>query len=150
MSDQKFITQKEADDVEMGAQFAPKFDSAGLITCIVRDVETGEIVMVAHMNEDALAKTIATRIATYWSRSRAKLWVKGETSGHTQHVERLQVDCDQDVLLMSVRTDGTGANCHTGRKSCFYRDIALGGSPADATLSITGSDPLFDPKKVYK
>ncbi len=150
MSDNPYIRPEQAKDFEMGSEFAPKFDAAGLITCIVRDVDSGEVVMVAHMNPDALAKTIKTRIATYWSRSRGKLWVKGESSGHTQHVERLQIDCDQDVLLMSVRTDGTGANCHTGRKSCFYRDVALGGSPAETTLSITGGEPLFDPEKVYK
>ncbi|MCL4166290.1 UNVERIFIED_CONTAM: hypothetical protein GTU68_021245 [Idotea baltica] len=105
--------------------------------------------MVAHMNKDALEKTIETRVATYWSRSRRKLWVKGETSGHTQYVERMQVDCDQDVLLISVTTAGSGANCHTGRTSCFYRDVDL---TAEGSAGLVTTDTVrhFDPSEVYK
>lgn len=130
--------------------FTPRFDADGLITAIACDAQSGVVVMVAYMNAESLATTRRTRIATYWSRSRQKLWVKGEESGHTQHVERMQVDCDQDVVLLTVTTAGTGANCHTGRKSCFYRDVALASDASKDALTICDDERLFDPKVVYK
>ena len=102
-------------------ELRPKFDANGLIAAIAQDAETGEVLMLAWMNEAALKATIETGRVTYWSRSRQALWVKGETSGHTQEVVEIRVDCDQDAVLLKVRQSG-GA-CHTGRTSCFYRRI---------------------------
>ncbi len=100
-------------------QLRPKFDANGLIAAIAQDAETGEVLMLAWMNAQALAATLNTGYATYWSRSRQKLWVKGESSGHTQKLIELRVDCDQDAVLMKV--EQTGGACHTHRPSCFYR-----------------------------
>lgn len=150
MSASIFLDQNNVADVEEGDEFAPRFDDNGLICCVVSDHSTNEVVMVAYMNAEALSRTISSRTATYWSRSRQKYWVKGETSGHTQHVERMRVDCDQDVILMSVTTAGTGANCHTGRTSCFYRDIDLGGSGFEPKLTTSDTHRHFDPAQIYK
>lgn len=150
MAQTKFQQSGSIADLEEGAVFAPKFAADGLIPCVVSDHATGRVVMVAHMNEEALARTIATRKATYWSRSRQALWVKGETSGHSQHVERMQVDCDQDVILLSVTTAGSGANCHTGRISCFYRDVDLSGDGLVPKLVMTDETRHFDPAEIYK
>ncbi len=105
-------------------ELRPKFDRDGLVAAIAQDAVTGEVLMLAWMNEEALRLTLETGRATYWSRSRGALWVKGETSGHTQEVVEVRVDCDQDAVLLKVRQ--TGSACHTGRESCFYRiaDIA--------------------------
>lgn len=103
------------------SELRPRFDANGLIAAIAQDAETGEILMLAWMNADALAKTIETGRATYWSRSRGALWVKGETSGHTQEVVEIRVDCDQDAVLLKVHQ--TGGACHTHRESCFYRRV---------------------------
>jgi phosphoribosyl-AMP cyclohydrolase len=103
----------------------PKFDAAGLVTCVTTDAASGEVLMVAHMNAEALARTIATGEAWYFSRSREALWRKGETSGHSQRVVELRVDCDQDAVWIRVEQQGAGA-CHTGRRSCFYRTVPLG------------------------
>ncbi len=103
-------------------ELRPRFNAAGLITVITQDASTNEVLMLAWMNEQALAKTIKTGKATYWSRSRKKLWVKGATSGNTQQVVEMRVDCDQDAILMKVNQ--TGGACHTHRQSCFYREIA--------------------------
>jgi phosphoribosyl-AMP cyclohydrolase len=108
-------------DIEEGLTFRPKFDAAGLVTCVATDVATSEVLMVAHMNEEALRKTIASGEAWYYSRSRKSLWRKGETSGHTQRVIEMRMDCDQDAIW--IRVEQTGAACHTGRHSCFYRKI---------------------------
>ena len=105
-------------------ELRPKFNADGLITAIAQDADTNEVLMLAWMNAEALAATLDTGRATYWSRSRQSLWVKGETSGHTQEVVELRVDCDQDAVLMKVRQ--AGGACHTGRKSCFYRTIEKG------------------------
>ncbi len=102
-------------------ELRPKFNADGLIAAIAQDADTNEILMLAWMNEAALRATLETGRATYWSRSRQELWVKGETSGHTQEVVEVLVDCDQDAVLLKVRQ--TGAACHTGRKACFYRTI---------------------------
>jgi len=93
----------------------------GLVPCVVQDAESLEVLMLAYMNEESLEKTLKTGLATYWSRSRQQLWVKGETSGHYQHVQEILIDCDEDTLLLKVHQDG--AACHTGKRSCFYRTL---------------------------
>lgn len=110
-------------DVEEGVVFAPKFDAHGLIVCVTVEASTRDVLMVAYMNQLALGKTIETGFAHYWSRSRRELWRKGDTSGQTQKVLSLRVDCDQDALLLEVEVGGDGKACHTGRKSCFYRAL---------------------------
>lgn len=108
-------------DQDETAELRPRFDANGLIAAIAQDAETGQVLMLAWMTADALKQTIATGRATYWSRSRGALWVKGETSGHTQEVVEIRVDCDQDAVLLKVRQ--TGGACHTDRESCFYRRV---------------------------
>jgi phosphoribosyl-AMP cyclohydrolase len=131
---------------EEGLALQPKFDASGLLACVATDAATGEVLMVAHMNEDALRKTIESGEAWYFSRSRNALWRKGETSGQTQRVVELRMDCDQDAVW--IRVEQVGAACHTGRKSCFYRKVENGeGGPR---LVLVGADRLFDPKAVYK
>ena len=103
--------------------FTPKFDSTGLINAIVQDAADGTVLMFAHMNAEALAATQKTGFVHFWSRSRAKLWMKGETSGETFKVTSIHVDCDQDCLLVKVTAQGKGNACHTGRRSCFYRRL---------------------------
>ena len=101
---------------------AVDFDKGnGLVPCVVQDAETGQVLMLAYMNEESLQKTMKTGLATYWSRSRQQLWTKGETSGHYPHVRQILIDCDADTLLLNVEQDG--AACHTGKYSCFYRTI---------------------------
>jgi phosphoribosyl-AMP cyclohydrolase len=117
-------------ELEEGAVLSPRFGADGLVTCITTDLGTGEILMVAHMNAEALAKTLETGEAWYWSRSRGELWHKGATSGQIQTVVEMRVDCDQDALLLKVQVAGDGGCCHTGRRSCFYRKIEItGGKP---------------------
>ena len=137
-------------ELEEGTTLTPRFDAAGLITCVAVDAATGEVLMLAHMNAEALALTIATREAHYFSRSRGTLWKKGETSGHTQKVVEMRIDCDQDAVVIRVEMGGTGAACHTGRRSCFYRTVPLGAEVSAApALGFTGDAPRFDPKAVY-
>ncbi|MBQ0821606.1 phosphoribosyl-AMP cyclohydrolase [Microvirga terrae] len=114
-------------ELEEGTVLSPRFGPEGLITCVTTDAATGEILMVAHMNAAALAKTIETGEAWYWSRSRGELWHKGATSGQIQTVKEMRVDCDQDALLLKVQVAGDGGCCHTGRRSCFYRRIETSG-----------------------
>lgn len=123
--------------LEEGAAFTPKFDPNGLLTAVVTDADDGTLLMVAHMNAEALAFTLDTGIAHYWSRSRGKLWKKGETSGNVQHVVEVRTDCDQDALWLKVRVDGDNATCHTGRRSCFYRTVETG----DTGPRLEKSDP---------
>lgn len=123
--------------LEEGAAFTPKFDPNGLLTAVVTDADDGTLLMVAHMNAEALAFTLDTGIAHYWSRSRGKLWKKGETSGNVQHVVEIRTDCDQDALWLKVRVDGDNATCHTGRRSCFYRTVETG----DTGPRLEKSDP---------
>ena len=125
----------------------PKFDAAGLVTCVATDAATGDVLMVAHMNEEALRRTIETGDAWYYSRSRKALWRKGESSGHVQRVVEIRVDCDQDALWIRVEQGG-GAACHTGRRSCFYRTVEIDGGKA--TLAGDGSRPLFDAGSTYR
>lgn len=108
---------------EETTQFTPKFDTAGLLAVIVRDARDNTILMFAHMNAEALAATQTTGLIHFWSRSRQKLWLKGETSGETFSVNRILVDCDQDCLIVDVTPNKSGAACHTGRRSCFYRAL---------------------------
>jgi phosphoribosyl-AMP cyclohydrolase len=134
-------------EIEEGLAFAPQFGADGLVTAVVTDAKSGDVLMVAHMNKDALAKTIESGEAWYYSRSRKKLWKKGETSGHVQRVIELRVDCDQDALWLKVEQAGEGA-CHTGRRSCFYRAVPLGKS-GSVTLEFRNGDKTFDPQSVY-
>jgi len=135
-------------DTEEGLAFTPRYDANGLVTAVVTDAGNGDVLMVAHMNAEALAKTIATGEAWYYSRSRRTLWKKGEQSGHVQRVKELRVDCDQDALWLKVEQVGEGA-CHTGRRSCFYRAVPLGKSGA-GMLEFRDAEKTFDPAKVYK
>lgn len=112
-------------DLENTTTFSPHFDEHGLIACIVIDADEGSVLMLAHMNADALSRTIESGEAWFWSRSRKSLWRKGETSGNTLRVEELRVDCDQDALLLRAHVGGKGVACHTGRRSCFYRRLPL-------------------------
>ena len=116
------LTGREQDETQ---ELRPKFNADGLIAAIAQDATTGEVLMLAWMNAEALKATVETRRATYWSRSRQALWVKGDTSGHVQQVEDVLVDCDQDAVLLKVHQ--TGGACHTGRQSCFYRTIGVDG-----------------------
>jgi phosphoribosyl-AMP cyclohydrolase len=133
-------------EVEEGLLLRPKFDAAGLLTCVTTDAGSGEVLMVAHMNDEALRKTIATGEAWYFSRSRNALWRKGETSGQTQRVVEIRTDCDQDAVWL--RVEQIGAACHTGRRSCFYRKVEAEGG--GAKLVFVDADRLFDPSDVYK
>jgi phosphoribosyl-AMP cyclohydrolase len=135
-------------EIEEDTRLLPKFDADGLVTAVATDAATGELLMVAHMNAEALAKTIASGQAHYFSRSRKRLWRKGEESGHTQRVIEMRVDCDQDAVWLRVEQTGPGA-CHTGRRSCFYRAVLLGQSGA-ATLEFREADKAFDPAAAYE
>jgi len=136
----------DTNEIEEGLKFQPRFDAAGLVTCVATDAGTGEVLMVAHMNEEALRKTIASGEAWYYSRSRKSLWRKGETSGHVQRVVEMRLDCDQDAIW--IRVEQTGAACHTGRHSCFYRKIEAG--EGGAQLTFVDADRQFDQKAVYR
>lgn len=113
-------------DVERGTDFQPKFDADGLIAAIVTDAATGHVLMFAWMNSEALRLSLDTGTAHFWSRSRGRLWRKGEESGNTLAIREARVDCDQDAIWLRVDVGGAGAACHTGAKSCFYRTVALG------------------------
>jgi phosphoribosyl-AMP cyclohydrolase len=139
-------TSADTHDREEGLAFQPKFDASGLLTCVATDAGSGDVLMVAHMNEEALRKTIASGEAWYFSRSRNALWRKGESSGHTQRVVEMRMDCDQDAVWIKV--EQTGAACHTGRRSCFYR--AVRGGEGGPGLSLVDAERLFDPADVYR
>ncbi len=136
-----------SEEIEGGAVFAPRFDPNGLITVVTVEAETNEVLMLAHMNAEALDLTLTSGFAHYWSRSRAKIWKKGESSGELQAVVDLRVDCDQDAIVMTVRQTGRGAACHTGRKTCFYRRVVT--TDTGVSLEDTGAPRLFDPNDVY-
>jgi len=121
-------------DLETTTEFRPRFDADGLIPAIVTDAGSGEVVMFAWMNAEALDLTLTTGTAHYWSRSRQALWKKGETSGNLQSVRELRIDCDQDVVWLKVETAGDGANCHTGARSCFYRTVEVDGDAVRLVL----------------
>ena len=139
-------TSLAVDEREEGLSFQPRFDASGLLTCVATDAATGELLMVAHMNEEALRRTIDTGEAWYFSRSRKALWRTGETSGHVQRVREIRIDCDQDAVWIKV--EQVGAACHTGRRSCFYRKIEKAeGGPR---LAFADAELLFDPTAMYK
>ena len=133
--------------LEEGADFTPRFDANGLITAVVTDVSDGGALMVAHMNDEALALTISTGTAHYYSRLRKALWKKGESSGNLQTVHEIRTDCDQDAVVLKVSVAGDEATCHTGRRSCFYRRIEPTGDTA--SLRMDADRPRFDPDEVY-
>jgi len=140
-------TSTDPDDIEEGLSFQPKFDASGLVTCVATDASTGEVLMVAHMNDEALRKTILSGEAWYFSRSRNALWRKGETSGQVQRVVEMRMDCDQDAVW--IRVEQTGAACHTGRRSCFYRAVIPGSPGTPASLEFRDDERTFDPAQVY-
>ncbi|MFA5265550.1 MAG: phosphoribosyl-AMP cyclohydrolase [Opitutaceae bacterium] len=142
-----FPARTNTADIELGSTFQPKFGPDGLIPCITQDAATGQVLMFAFMNAESLAHTLASKKATYWSRSRNKLWMKGEESGNVQNVKELYTDCDQDVILIKVEQSGpANASCHNGYKSCFYRRLA-----DSATFALERvAERLFDPATVYK
>jgi len=121
-------------EIEEGTVLMPRFGSDGLVTCVTTDADTGEVLMVAHMDQEALARTIDSGEAWYWSRSRRELWRKGATSGQVQSVVEVRVDCDQDAIWLKVRVGGDGGCCHTGRRSCFYRIVETGPGRAKNAL----------------
>ncbi|GJD49963.1 Phosphoribosyl-AMP cyclohydrolase [Methylobacterium crusticola] len=122
-------------EIEEGAAFTPRFGPDGLITAVAVDAGTGALLMLAHMNAESLARTLATGEAWYWSRSRGELWHKGATSGQIQSVVEIRVDCDQDALLLRVRVGGDGGCCHTGRRACFYRTVTYDPATGQAGLA---------------
>ncbi|MFO7578994.1 phosphoribosyl-AMP cyclohydrolase [Nitrosomonas halophila] len=145
-----FHTRESIEQVEEGRQLAPKFDDQGLIVCVTQDASSGQILMVGYMNAEALAKTIETGEAHYWSRSRQVLWHKGATSGLVQQVEELLIDDDQDAIWLRVKVSGSGASCHVGYRSCFYRKIPIAEKGYDSQhLVYTELEKTFDPKEVY-
>jgi phosphoribosyl-AMP cyclohydrolase len=137
---------EDSNDIEDGLALQPKFDASGLVTCVATDAGNGDVLMVAHMNAEALRKTIESGEAWYFSRSRNALWRKGETSGHVQRVVEMRLDCDQDAIWIKV--EQSGAACHTGRRSCFYRKVEAG--EGGARLTFVDADKLFDPDQVYR
>lgn len=145
-----FAERGSARDIEEGMAFAPKFDEAGVLAAVATDADTGDVLMFAWMDAEALARTIETGQAHFYSRSRGRQWKKGEESGNILEVIEMRTDCDQDAIWLKVRVAGAGAACHTGRKSCFYRAVPLGpGSPASLQMRSVGGSPLFDPAAVY-
>jgi phosphoribosyl-AMP cyclohydrolase len=146
-----FPARTNTAEIELGTLLQPKFGPNGLIPCITSDHVTNEVLMFAFMNAEALAHTLKSGKATYWSRSRNKLWIKGEESGNAQLVKELLVDCDQDVILLKVENVG-GAACHNGYRSCFYRKLAPGAKPDEASsLKLQfAAQRVFDPATVYK
>ncbi|MBE9168860.1 phosphoribosyl-AMP cyclohydrolase [Pleurocapsales cyanobacterium LEGE 06147] len=148
-----FTARTSVEQVEEGSLLAPKFDSNGLIPVVTTNVNTGEVLMQAYMNEEALVKTIETGEAHYYSRSRQQLWHKGQSSGLVQKVQQLSLDDDQDCIWMRIEVAGSGASCHVGYHSCFYRSIPIGknaiSSKRPVQLTFTETEKTFDPKIVY-
>ena len=138
-------------EVEEGKYLEPKFDENGLIPVITTDFKSGDVLMHGYMNAESIKKTIETKEAHYWSRSRKKIWRKGQTSGFVQNVKELRIDDDQDSLWLSVDI-GNGASCHVGYRSCFYRSIPLGKieNTEKLEMKFKEKEKIFDPKKVYK
>lgn len=149
-----FAERTSVEQVEEGRELAPKFDKDGLIPVVTTDADSGELLMHAYMNAEALAETIELGEAVYWSRSRQVLWHKGATSGLTQKVREMKIDDDQDTIWLRVEVTG-GASCHVGYRSCFYRSVPCGGEAkkqgfnAPIQLTFTETEKVFDPKKVY-
>lgn len=153
--DVTFASRISVEQVEESDQLAPKFDDNGCIPCVTVHAETKEILMFAFMNSEALKLSISTGLAHYWSRSREKLWKKGETSGMFQNIKRILIDDDQDCVVIEVTltppsTGGKEASCHVGYRSCFYRAIPVKPDTADVKLEFVEEDKSFDPDKVYQ
>jgi phosphoribosyl-AMP cyclohydrolase len=144
-----FAPRRSVEQVEEGSELAPRFDAQGLIPVVTTDHASGELLMHGYMNAEALRKSIATGEAHYYSRSRKALWHKGATSGLVQKIRELLIDDDQDCIWMRVDVAGSGASCHVGYRSCFYRRVPLGENTAGAPLEFTEDSKLFDPVEVY-
>ena len=145
----EFAQRNTVEQVEEGNELAPKFDANGLIPVVTTDYVTGELLMHAYMNAEALKKTIELGEAVYWSRSRNVLWHKGATSGLVQIVREMRIDDDQDTVWLRVDVQG-GASCHVGYRSCFYRAVPVGdAAKVGITLAFTETEKVFDPQKVY-
>lgn len=149
-----FAERESVEQVEEGSVLAPKFDQAGVIPCVTMHAETKEVLMFAFMNPEALELTIQTGLAHYWSRSRKKLWKKGESSGMFQKIERMLIDDDQDCVVIEVSltepsVGGAEASCHVGYRSCFYRAVPIGEQSGPVELTYTEDTKAFDPKAVY-
>ncbi len=144
-----FQARTSIEQVEEGHELAPKFNDKGLIPVITTDFETGELLMHGYMNAEALAKTIETGEAHYWSRSRQTLWHKGATSGLIQRVAEMRIDDDQDAVWLRVNVDGNGASCHVGYRSCFYRSVPTGSAEGPLTLQYEETEKVFEPEDVY-
>ena len=146
----KFQLRVSVEEVEEGSSLSPKFNQDGLIPCVTSDSKTNEVLMVGYMNAEALTKTIENAEAYYYSRSRQKVWHKGSTSGLVQTVKEIRIDDDQDSIWLSVEVGGTGASCHVGYKSCFYRSIPLKNKVSqNLELKWEEKEKLFDPVEVY-
>ncbi len=147
----RFETRRSVEQVEEGSGLAPRFDADGLIPVVTTDYETGELLMQGYMNAEALARTIETAEAHYFSRSRRVMWHKGATSGLVQHVREMLIDDDQDCVWLRVAVAGNGASCHVGYRSCFYRRVPLGPDTAGGSpeLEFTETEKVFDPEAVY-
>jgi phosphoribosyl-AMP cyclohydrolase len=146
---QLFKPRVSVEQVEESAELAPKFDADGLIPAVTTDRASGELLMVGYMNAEALEKTIETGEAHYFSRSRGVLWHKGATSGLVQRVRELLIDDDQDCVWLRVDVAGSGASCHVGYRSCFYRRIPVGHGRGPVELEFTEREKVFDPEDVY-
>ena len=147
----RFETRRSIEQVEEGNELAPRFDENGLIPVVTTDYRTGELLMQGYMNAEALARTIETAEAHYFSRSRQVMWHKGATSGLVQHVREMLIDDDQDCVWLRVDVAGNGASCHVGYRSCFYRKVPLGPDAAGdrVELEFTETEKVFDPEAVY-
>ncbi|MBI1240000.1 MAG: phosphoribosyl-AMP cyclohydrolase [Alphaproteobacteria bacterium] len=143
-----FARRVSVEEVEEGNVLAPKFDADGLIACVTTDAGTGDVLMLGYMNDEALRLTIATGEAHYYSRSRKVLWRKGATSGLTQRVTEMRIDDDQDAVWLKVEVAGSGASCHVGFKSCFYRAVPTG-KGGQVLLEYKEAEKTFDPLEVY-
>lgn len=147
----RFETRRSVEQVEEGTELAPRFDENGLIPVVTTDYQTGELLMQGYMNAQALERTIATGEAHYFSRSRQVMWHKGATSGLVQHVREMLIDDDQDCVWLRVDVAGSGASCHVGYRSCFYRRVPVGKEAAGGRLELkfTETEKVFDPEAVY-
>ena len=145
-----FTERTSVEEVEEGKNLQPKFDENGLIPVITIDNDDNQVLMHGYMNEEALKTSIKTKMSHYWSRSRKKIWKKGETSGFFQNITKIQIDDDQDCIILFVKLAGTKASCHVGYKSCFYRELEKKGENFSTNLVFNEDKKVFDPNEVYK